>query len=275
MRGRSAARARRGSRRPAARRCARPRPSSRSTRSRSDGLSGKIANGPAGRKCSSARPPWSRSCATVVTMLACAYVPAVGGDAGALADAGARAIGGDQQACGDDRLIGERDVTAATALRSAPQAANADPTAAGRRSTPSSLALAASAASSGGFSTMWANGSPGSTSPSKVRKTGRTASSSRLSVMRMSRIGCASAATASHTPMVSNSRRAAATMAEARGIGRGACRAPGSATVTLNAGPSACLSAIASAEPGEAGAANQDIGTLWNRGGHCCLLPSI
>ncbi len=42
---------------------------------------------------------------------------------------------------------------------------------------------------------MWANGSPGSTSPSKVRKTGRTASCRRLSVMAMSRIGWAPSAT--------------------------------------------------------------------------------
>ena len=55
-----------------------------------------------------------------------------------------------------------------------------------------------------------------STSPSKVRNTGRTASLRRLSVTAMSRIGCASPATRSHTPMVSNSRRAAATIAEAR-----------------------------------------------------------
>ncbi len=63
---------------------------------------------------------------------------------------------------------------------------------------------------------MWANGSPGSTSPAKVRKVGRTASPSLLSVTTMSRIGWASAATACQTPMVSNSRRAAATIAEAR-----------------------------------------------------------
>ena len=32
---------------------------------------GRIAKGPAGKKCSSARPLWSRSCATVVTIAAC------------------------------------------------------------------------------------------------------------------------------------------------------------------------------------------------------------
>src|SRR5262245_61104193 len=88
-------------------------------------------------------------------------------------------------------------------------------TATGRSATPSSFAFATSAASSGPFSIMCANGSSGSTSPSKVRKVGRTASCRRLSVTTMSRMGCAS--TACHTPMVSNRRRAAATMAEARG----------------------------------------------------------
>ncbi len=63
---------------------------------------------------------------------------------------------------------------------------------------------------------MWANGSPGSISPPKLRNTGRIASLSLESVTTMSRIGCASSATASHTPMVSNSRRAAAAIAEAR-----------------------------------------------------------
>ena len=72
---------------------------------------------------------------------------------------------------------------------------------------------------SGAFSIMWANGSPGSTSPAKVRNTGRTASFSLESVTTMSRIGCAFAATASHTPSVSNMRRAAAAIAEARGSG--------------------------------------------------------
>ena len=86
----------------------------------------------------------------------------------------------------------------------------------GISSMPSAFAFSTSAASSGAFSIMWPNGSPGATSPSKVRKVGRMASCSRLSVITMSRIGCAPPATASQTPIVSNSRRAAATIAEAR-----------------------------------------------------------
>ena len=71
---------------------------------------------------------------------------------------------------------------------------------------------------------MCANGSPGSTFPANVRNTGRVASSRLESVTTMSRIGCASAATSSHTPMASNSRRQAATMAVARGSRLGRSR---------------------------------------------------
>ena len=102
-----------------------------------------------------------------------------------------------------------------TSMRSPATAESA--TAAFNNATPSARAFASSAASSGPFSIMCANGSPGATSPSKVRNVGRTASSRRLSVTAMSRIGCAPGAIASQTPMVSNSRRAAATMADARG----------------------------------------------------------
>ena len=115
-----------------------------------------------------------------------------------------------------------------------------------RSATPSCLALSASAASSGAFSIMWANGSPGSRSPSKVRNVGRTTSCRRLSVTTMSRMGCAS--TWCHTPIVSNSRRAAATMADARPSAPARASA-GSATVTEKEGPSPWRNAIASARP--------------------------
>ena len=90
-------------------------------------------------------------------------------------------------------------------------------TAVSRRSMSSVLALATRASTKSRFSTMCANGSPSSTSPPKVRKVGRTTSSTLESVTTMSRIGCASSATASQTPIASNSRRAAAAIAEARG----------------------------------------------------------
>ena len=63
------------------------------------------------------------------------------------------------------------------------------------------------------LSTMWAKGSPGSTSPSKVRKAGRTGSWRRLSVTTMSSMGWASAATPSQTPSAASMRRAPAAIA--------------------------------------------------------------
>src|SRR5580704_10290266 len=115
--------------------------------------------------------------------------------------------------------------------------------------TPSAFAFSASVATRKRFSIIWANGSPGSTSPAKVRNTGRMASSSRLSVTTMSRIGCACPLTASQTPSVSNSRRAAATMAEARSSSAWLTPSAGSATVTANDGPSAWRNATASVRP--------------------------
>ncbi len=60
---------------------------------------------------------------------------------------------------------------------------------------------------------MWAKGSPASTSPPKVRKTGRTGSASRLSVMTISRMTWARGATVSHTPRRPSIRRAPAATA--------------------------------------------------------------
>ena len=60
---------------------------------------------------------------------------------------------------------------------------------------------------------MWAKGSPGSTSPSKVRNTGRTGSATRLSVITMSRIGCAPPSIAPQTPSAASIRRAPAAIA--------------------------------------------------------------
>src|SRR6266487_1048165 len=87
------------------------------------------------------------------------------------------------------------------------------------------------------------------TSPPKLRKTGRTLSLSRLSVTAMSRIGCASCATASHTPIVSNNRRAPAAIAEARRSPEPSRPMKGSATMMANAEPSPWRSAMPSASP--------------------------
>src|SRR4051812_10314834 len=118
-----------------------------------------------------------------------------------------------------------------------------------RSAIPSARALAASAALSGAFSIMWAKGWPGSTSPAKVRNTGRTASFSFESVTTMSRIGCALLSTASQTPSVSNMRRAAAAMAEARKSALASAAKAGSATTILKEEPSPWRSASASARP--------------------------
>ena len=99
-------------------------------------VSGRIANGPAGRKCSSARP-------LMIALMrhrgddgGLVVAPAVAGDAGALADRRARAVGGDQQARGDRVAVGKR----AHRSRSARQLEIRRPRSA-RRSTPSSLRL--------------------------------------------------------------------------------------------------------------------------------------
>src|SRR5262249_27025662 len=133
-----------------------------------------------------------------------AVAPAVAGDACALADRRMRAIGRDKEARGERIAVGQTHMGVLSRKLKIGD----------RCVPPSSFAFAASAASNGPFSTMWANGSPGSTSPSKLRKTGRTTSARRLSVTTISRMGCASMVC--QTPMVLNRRRAAATMADAR-----------------------------------------------------------
>ena len=221
-------------------------------------LSGRIANGPAGRKCSSARPLWSRSWRTVVTMLDWPYSqPWVAMPARSRIDECAPSAATSRRAL-SVRAVLQPD------LIGRPQRAESA-TAALINVTPSALAFASSAASSGPFSIMCANGSSGPTSPSKVRNVGRMASSRRLSVTAMSRIGCAPGAIRSQTPMVSNSRRAAATIADARGSLPPRSSA-GSATTTLNDAPSACRKAIASDSPAKPAPAIRM---------STCLLPSL
>ena len=173
-------------------------------------------------------------------------VPAMGGDAGALAQLRARAVGGDQQARLDRRCrrpASHRRHRRASRSRSPRWRADRCPAASAR---------ATSASIRWRFSTMCANGSPGSTSPAKVRNTGRVASSSLESVTTMSRIGCAPAATWSQTPSASNSRRQAATMAVARGSRLGRAASAGSATMTGISAPRPWRSASASASPANA-----------------------
>ena len=107
-------------------------------------LSGRIANGPAGRKCSSARPSWSRSCATVVTMPT-GRSPSPASRCRRLADCRARAVGGDQEPRRDHR----RRQARRTSIRSAP-GLEARHRGGRRSSTPSAVARSTSASISAG-----------------------------------------------------------------------------------------------------------------------------
>ncbi len=168
--GRSGVPARRGIRRPAARRCARPRASSSVQTMR---------RAVAGQRQDRERPGRQEMLFGAAVMIALVrhggddagliVVPADAADAGALADRRARAIGGDQKLRRDASPSGgQLDVDALRVrLRSrSPRSA--------RSSTPSALARSTSASTSAGFSTIWANGSPGATSPPNVRNIGRT-----------------------------------------------------------------------------------------------------
>ncbi len=96
--------------------------------------------------------------------------PADPADAGLLAQPRARAVGSDQEMGVRAAAAGER---AATPPRPRPRSPRPR-RGAGRR--PPHGRPSISAAASAPLSTIWAKGSPGSTSPSKVRNTGRTGS---------------------------------------------------------------------------------------------------
>src|SRR5262245_47652822 len=172
-----------------------------------------------------------------------AVAPAMAGDARALADRRTRAVGSDQQTRGERVAIGQTHIGAVGGavgrklkIRDRRR----------RKRDAFVLRLRRQRRQQWAVLHQWANGSPGSTSPSKLRKTGRTASVRRLSVTTIPRMGCAS--TSCQTPMVSNRRRAAATMADAR-PSFAAPASAGSATVTENDGARLWRSAIASARP--------------------------
>ncbi len=113
---------------------------------------------------------------------------------------------------------------------------------------PAASALSRSAPTMSAFITMWAKASPSFARPSKVRKTGRTASPVRLSVITISVIGCALPAISSQTPSWSSMRRPAAAIAEARVSRPIASGGVASTTVTARPG-SARRSASASDRP--------------------------
>ena len=166
--------------------------SPRSTRSRRGcPLSGSVANGPAGRKCSTARP-------AVIALMrdrgddrGLRIRPRDARDAGALADARLRAVGRDQQARLKMLTVAELAPTPAC-----DRASNAFRPKLASSTTP--LGARASTSAAGemrGSRPCGRTVRPASISPAKVRNVGRTASARRLSVIAMSRIGCASPAT--------------------------------------------------------------------------------
>ena len=114
----------------------------------------------------------------------------------------------------------------------------------------------------------------GSISPSKVRKVGRIASSTLELVTTMSRIGCAPSSIAPQTPMVSNNRRAAAAIAEARASPAAARSSPGRRPSRQKLPSEPCRSAIASARPGKPPPRDQDIGLAVGVCVRHCCQPS-
>ncbi|GMA78641.1 hypothetical protein GCM10025880_50580 [Methylorubrum aminovorans] len=82
--------------------------------------------------------------------------------------------------------------------------------------TPASRAASRSTLTIGSASTMWAKGSPAlsfSVPSPKVRKTGRTGSPTRLSLMTSRRIGSAAGSMRGHRSSCSNIRRGPAATA--------------------------------------------------------------
>ena len=114
---------------------------------------------------------------------------------------------------------------------------------------------------------MWAKGSPGATSPPKVRNTGRTGSLTRLSVMTISRMGCAPAETGSHTPSASSMRRGPAAMAKARSSRLPLEASAGSHNVTLNMPDKRGLQRQRQRQAGDAAPSDEDVDRRCGVGG--------
>src|SRR5262249_23319202 len=133
-------------------------------------------------------------------------------------------------------------------------------TAADRRSIPSSRDLAVSASTRILFSIICAKGSPGSTSPAKVRKVGRTASPSRLSVPRHIEnwLGVGSAALPNakrlEQPTHRGDDRGGAFVIGGRGTAKARVRDDNDEAIAERLAQS-----NGEREPGEAAAGNQDI----------------
>src|SRR5579862_4000545 len=171
-------------------------------------------------------------------------VPAMGDDTGLLADIRTRPVSADQKARRDGIAIGELHIDGAGRVGKGGHGGCAQLDANGLR-------LRHQRVDEMPVLDHVREGLASSTSPPKVSRVGRTASSSLESVTTMSRMGWAS--TPSQTSIASNSRRAAAAIAVAR---RSfdlsfdlATASAGSATMTAKLSPSAWRSAIPSARP--------------------------
>ena len=191
-------------------------------------------------------------------------VPAVRGDAGLLADRRARAVGADQKPRRDRLAVGELHVDARSRALSKPRHR------VGAQLDAERFRLVDQRVDQqpvlDHVRERLARLRP------RRRRSERSAAPRRRaceSVTTMSRIGCASAATASQTSIASNSRRAAAAIAEARGSLRLRDASAGSATVTVKVSPSPWRSAMRQREAGKAAAADHHIGLLRCLIGYC------
>ena len=185
-------------------------------------------------------------------------VPADAADAGRLADRRTRAVGGDQESR-DEPLAGSKLTSMRSALASKPRHR------VGAKLDALRLGPLDQRIDQRRFSIICANGSPGATSPPNVRNVGRIASRSLESVTTMSRIGCAPSATVSQTPMVSNKRRAAAAIAEARASPRAAVAERRIGDRDLEAIAEPLAQRDGQREAGKAAAADQHIGARQRR----------
>ena len=131
-------------------------------------------------------------------------------DAGHAAQRRLRAVGGDHQRRGNAAAVGKAEPAHAGVGRKTGDLDRRDE----GRPLPSSAA--SSACGDLVLGTRWAKGSPGATSPSNLRNSGREMSPRPESVIFICRIGSAPSPMADQTPSCSKTRRTPAASAEAR-----------------------------------------------------------
>ena len=182
------------------------------------------------------------------------------------------AVGGDEQA----RPAGCSPPASATSMR-ARLDRQSPSTPSASRSTPAARQASTRAPVRSPAVTMWAKGSPRSDRRrAKVRKVGRTGSCRRLSVMTMSRIGCAC-----RRDLRPRRRAPPASAAPPPRWRRRACRPcgsrfrAGSHMTTSRPSPSACLSASARDRPARPPPAMTMRGCAEDRSLPLCCAPSL